>query len=123
MSFRKVVISKYGGPDVLQLVEEKDLPEPKKGEVRVKVLVTSAAFTDTLLRKGMYPDVKVKPPFSPGYDMVGIVDKCGEDAAMFKIGEKVAALTVYGAYSEYICIHQDNLIPFHPGWILPKLSV
>ena len=110
MSYKKVIITKFGPPEVLKVIEEEHLPEPEKGEVRIKVLVTSAAFTDTLLRKGMYPEVRKKPPLSPGYDMVGIVDKCGEDAFVFEVGQKVAALTVYGAYTEYICLHQDTLI-------------
>ena len=78
MGYKKVIISKYGPPEVLQVIEEQSLPEPRSEEVRVKVLVTSAAFTDTLLRKGMYPEVRKKPPLTPGYDMVGIVDRCGE---------------------------------------------
>ena len=71
MGYKRVVITEFGGPEVLKMIEETKLPEPKSGEVRVKVLVTSAAFTDVWIRKGTYPDVKEKPPFSPGYDMVG----------------------------------------------------
>ncbi len=86
MSYRHVVITRFGGPEVLKMIEETELPEPKPGEVRVRVLVTSAAFTDVLIRKGAYPDVKEKPPFSPGYDMVGVVDKLGAGATRFQVG-------------------------------------
>jgi NADPH2:quinone reductase len=109
MGYKKVIISKYGPPEVLQIVEEQSLPEPRYGDVRVKVLVTSAAFTDTLLRKGMYPEVRKKPPLTPGYDMVGIVDWCGEGVTSLKTGERVAAMTVYGAYTEYMCLPQESL--------------
>lgn len=109
MSYKRVVISKFGGPEVLNMVEETILPEPKSGEVRVKVLVTSAAFTDVWIRMGTYPDVKEKPPFSPGYDMVGMVDKLGEGVTHFKVGQRVADLTVIGAYSEYICLPESHL--------------
>lgn len=102
MGYKKVVIKEFGGPEVLEVTEEPTLPEPGFGEVRIKVLTTSAAFTDTMIRKGQYPDVKAKPPFSPGYDLVGLVDKPGEGAAKFNIGQKVADLTVVGAYAEYI---------------------
>lgn len=78
MSYKRVIITKFGGPEVMQLVEENLLPEPKAGEVRVKVLKASANFTDIMIRKGKYPDVKDKPPFSPGYDMVGVVEKARE---------------------------------------------
>ena len=109
MSYKRVVITKFGGPEVLKMVDETILPEPKSGEVRVKVLVTSAAFTDVWIRMGTYPDVKEKPPFSPGYDMVGVVDKLGEGVTHFKVGQRVADLTVIGAYSEYICLPESRL--------------
>jgi NADPH:quinone reductase-like Zn-dependent oxidoreductase len=109
MSYKRVIIKEFGGPEVLKVIEESTLPEPKFGEVRIKVLVTSAAFTDTMIRKGQYPDVKEKPPFSPGYDMIGLVDKLGEGVTKFKIGQKVADLTVIGAYSEYICLPESRL--------------
>ncbi len=109
MSYKRVVITKFGGPEVLKMVDETILPEPKSGEVRVKVLVTSAAFTDVWIRMGTYPDVKEKPPFSLGYDMVGVVDKLGEGVTHFKVGQRVADLTVIGAYSEYICLPESRL--------------
>ncbi len=109
MGYKRVVITKFGGPEVLKMVDETILPEPKSSEVRVKVLVTSAAFTDVWIRMGTYPDVKEKPPFSPGYDMVGVVDKLGEGVTRFKVGQRVADLTVIGAYSEYICLPESSL--------------
>jgi NADPH:quinone reductase-like Zn-dependent oxidoreductase len=109
MGYKRIVITKFGGPEVLKMIEETQLPEPKPGEVRVKVLVASAAFTDTWIRKGTYPDVKEKPPFSPGYDMVGVVDKLGEGVTRFKVGQRVADLTVIGAYSEYLCLPESCL--------------
>ena len=115
MGYKRVVITEFGGPDVLKMIEETKLPEPKSGEVRVKVLVTSAAFTDVLIRKGIYPDVKEKPPFSPGYDMVGVVDKLGEGVIHFKVGQRVADLTVIGAYSEYLCLPENRLTPVPEG--------
>lgn len=114
MAYKRVVISKFGEPEVLKLIAEDHLPEPQKGEVRIKVLKASANFTDTMIRKGKYPEVSKKPPFSPGYDMIGLVDKLGEGTAIFQVGDKVADLTVIGSYSEYICLPEENLIPV-PG--------
>lgn len=109
MSYKRIVITKFGEPEVLKLIEESTLPEPKTGEVRVKILKASANFTDIMIRKGKYPDVKNKPPFTPGYDMVGVVDKLGEGSSVFRVGERVADMTVIGAYSEYICLPEDRL--------------
>jgi NADPH:quinone reductase-like Zn-dependent oxidoreductase len=79
MTYSKVVITDFGGPERLELRAVEDVPEPGPGEVRVRVLVTSAAFTDVMIRKGMYPDVKEKPPFVPGYDLVGVIDALGSN--------------------------------------------
>ncbi|NPV90174.1 MAG: zinc-binding dehydrogenase [Firmicutes bacterium] len=115
MRYKRVIITGFGGPEVLQVVEETALPEPEPGEVRIKVLAAGAAFTDVMIRKGMYPDVKEKPPFSPGYDLVGVVDKLGEGMTRFKVGQRVADLTVIGAYSEYLCLPADRLVPVPDG--------
>lgn len=109
MSYKRIIITKFGDPEVMQWVEESSLPEPKPGEVRVKVLKTSANFTDIMIRKGKYPDVKDKPPFSLNYDMVGVVDKLGEGSTEFQVGDKVADMTVIGAYAEYICLPEKKL--------------
>jgi NADPH:quinone reductase-like Zn-dependent oxidoreductase len=115
MGYKRVIINQFGGREMLEMVEEDKLPEPGPDEVRVKVLVTSAAFTDVMIRKGMYPEVKEKPPFSPGYDLVGVVDKPGDGATRFKIGQRVADMTVIGAYSEYICLPENRLTPVPDG--------
>lgn len=109
MSYKRIIITGFGEPGVLKMVEEDTLPEPKETEVRVKVLKASANFTDIMIRKGKYPDVKDKPPFSPGYDMVGVVDKTGKDVKDIKTGDRVADMTVIGAYSEYICLPAERL--------------
>lgn len=111
MPWTRVRLNAFGGPEKLELETVSDLPEPGQGEVRVRVLVTSAAFTDVMIRKGMYPDVKDKPPFTPGYDMVGIVDATGPSATRFTPGDRVADLTTIGAYAEYICLPEDRLTP------------
>ncbi|WP_027420578.1 medium chain dehydrogenase/reductase family protein [Crocinitomix catalasitica] len=115
MEFKKIVITKFGGPEVLKMITEPSLPEPKPGEVRVKVLCTSAAFTDTLIRRGNYLGIKVKPPFSPGYDLIGIVDKVGAGVTHIKKGQKIAELTVIGAYSQYICLNAKTVVPVPDG--------
>ena len=115
MIYKRVVIEKFGGPEVLKVVEESTFPEPGPGELRIKVLTASANFTDVMIRKGLYPDVKKKPPFTPGYDMVGIVDKMGENVTRFREGDRVADMTVIGSHSEYICLPEKQLIHVPEG--------
>ncbi|GAB5530470.1 MAG: medium chain dehydrogenase/reductase family protein [Roseivirga sp.] len=111
MSYKYISIKAFGGPEVLSLETEERLPEPNHGEVRIKVQATSINFTDTLIRRGIYPDVKEKCPITPGYDMVGIVDKLGAGVTELKEGQKVAALTIIGAYSEYIILPAKQPVP------------
>ncbi|MCK5155502.1 MAG: zinc-binding dehydrogenase [Spirochaetales bacterium] len=115
MSYNRVIIDTFGSPEVLKFVNEDVMPEPGRGEVRIKVTVVSACFTDTMVRKGIYFGMKKKPPFSPGYDMVGVIDKTGPEASLFKIGDRVADLTVTGSYTEYICLPESSLTPIPDG--------
>jgi NADPH2:quinone reductase len=109
MKYRSIVVSHYGGPEEMQIVED-ELPEPRRGEVRVKILVAGVGFTDILMREGTYPGGP-RPPFTPGWDMVGTVDNCGEGVKAAKLGQMVASLTVWGSYAEFICLPEQELIP------------
>ena len=75
MPWQHLRISRFGGPEVLQMVEESTIPEPGPGEVRIKVLAAGTGFTDTMIRRGRYPDFKGPLPFTPGYEIVGVVEK------------------------------------------------
>ena len=107
MKNTRIVITAHGGPEVLKVVEE-ELPEPRAGEVRLKVLATGVAFADVLMRYGMYPGVPPLP-FSPGYDVVGVIDKLGDQVTGFVPGDTVAALTMFGGYSQYLCVAATEL--------------
>jgi len=107
MKNTRIIIAAHGGPEVLKMVEE-DLPEPRAGEVRLKILATGVAFADVLMRYGMYPGVPPLP-FSPGYDVVGVIDKIGENVAGFVPGDTVAALTMFGGYARYLCVSANEL--------------
>ncbi|MEB3336695.1 MAG: medium chain dehydrogenase/reductase family protein [Leptolyngbyaceae bacterium] len=113
MKYRHVVITRPGGPEVLQMVED-ELPEPKAGEVRVKVLATGVAFTDVMMREGVYPGVP-KLPYSPGYDIVGTVDKLGAGVVSLAVGERIVALTMVGGYSEFLCVPAADLVSVPVG--------
>lgn len=109
--YRQMVIDEYGPPDVMHLVNQTRLPEPGIGEVRIKVLTAGVSFTDTMVRKGVYVGVDADFPLSPGYDLVGIIDKLGPDVTGLAVGQRVADLTVYGAYTEYAIRPAKALVP------------
>jgi len=72
---KRVVVDHYGGPEVLTIVEDED-PPPGRGEVRVRVLAAGVSYTDAMLRVGSYLGVP-KPPFTPGYELGGVVEELG----------------------------------------------
>jgi len=122
MSYRKAEITAFGGPEVLEIREEQALPEPGPGQVRVKTLAAGVAFTDIMIRKGEYPDVKQDPPFTPGYDLVGVVDKLGPDVKDLSAGDRVAERTVIGAQADYVCLDAERLVPV-PAALDPAAAV
>ena len=109
----RVVITRLGGPEVLKLVNE-DLPAPARGQVRVKVLATGVAYADILMRRGLYPGAP-RPPFTPGYDIVGDVDALGEGVTGFTSGQRVAGLTMTGGYSRFTLVPAEHLVPVPPS--------
>lgn len=115
MSFKQVVLSEFGGPDKLQVETIPDLPEPTEGQVRVKVLTAGTGFTDTIVRRGQYVGVKEKPPFVPGYDWFGVVDKVGPGVTALQPGDPVADMPVIGGYTQYLCVAADRLVPAPAG--------
>ncbi len=105
---RVLLLQKFGGPDGFAVVE-RPMPDPGVGEVLVKVLAASVQFTDVILRKGRYPDLKDKPPLVLGYDLVGEVVKVGPGVLMLAIGQRVADLTMTGSYAEYRTLQADRV--------------
>ena len=111
MKYKHIVISQFGGPENLLLVED-DLREPGPNEVRVKVLFAGVSFADILMRQGVHPESwnLGRTPFTPGWDIVGVVDKLGNKVSSWHIGQIVTALPVVGGYSEYIFMSSNDLV-------------
>ncbi len=111
MKYNHVIVSQFGGPENLLLVED-EIPEPQSNEVRVKVLTAGVSFADILMREGVHPEsLNRRTPFTLGWDIVGIVDKVGENVSKWQNGQIVAALPIVGGYAEYIILSSDELIP------------
>ena len=113
MKSRRIIVSHYGGPDALQMVEEECL-EPKPGDVRVRVLAAGVSLPDVMMREGIHPETP-RLPFTPGWDLVGIVDRLGDGVSGLAVGERVAALPIHGAYAEFIYLPQRDLVPVPDG--------
>ncbi len=104
---RQVVITRRGGPGVIEVREAKD-PQPQPGEVRIRVRAAGLNFADVMARVGMYPDAP-KLPAVMGYEVAGEIDLPADRA-----GEKVLAMTRFGGQSELVCVRSEAVLPI-PG--------
>ncbi len=113
MRHKRIIVTHYGGPEALHVVED-ECPEPKRGEVRVRVLAAGVALPDIMAREGIHPETP-RVPFTPGWDLVGVVDRLGDGVSGVEPGQRVAALPISGAYTEFICLPQRELVPAPAG--------
>src|SRR5689334_21450355 len=106
---RVVQLSGYGDPEKLEVIDA-PLPTAGPGEVRVRVLASGLEYTDVLIRRHLYPQtMHRRPPFVLGYDLVGEVDELGEGVSGFRLGERVADMTVLGSNAAYRTLRADRL--------------
>src|SRR5262245_31536776 len=113
MRHKRIIITHYGGPEELRLVEE-ECPEPKEGEVRVRVLAAGVSLPDLMMREGVHPETP-RLPFTPGWDLLGVVDQLGDGVSGIERGQVVAALPISGGYAEFVCLRQRELVPVPSG--------
>jgi NADPH:quinone reductase-like Zn-dependent oxidoreductase len=105
----RIIVTHYGGPDALQVLEQ-ECPKPKDGEVRVRMLAAGVSLPDLLMREGVHPETPPLP-FTPGWDLIGVADRLGDGSSRIKPGQMVAALPISGAYAEFVCLPQRELVP------------
>ena len=101
---RQVVITRHGGPEVLQVQEAPD-PQPREGEVRIRVKAAGLNFADVMARVGMYRDAP-PPPAVMGYEVAGEIDLPRERA-----GERVIGMPRFGGQSELVCVKAGKTMP------------
>ena len=113
MKYTRIIVTHYGGPEAIQIIQE-ERPEPKEGELRVRVLAAGVSMPDVMAREGVHPETP-KVPYTPGWDLVGVVDSIGNGATEFQPGQFVAAMPIHGAYAEFICLPEGELIAVPAG--------
>lgn len=104
---RAVVITKHGGPGVLQVQERPD-PELGPKDVRIAVAAAGINFADVMGRIGVYPDAP-KPPFVAGYEVSGTILEIGADVEGFSHGQRVFSATQFGGYSSQVVVPASSV--------------
>ena len=103
------MLTKKGGPEALQVVEQ-PLMQPGPGQLRIRVQAAGMGATDLAMLNGNYPFAP-KIPFVLGYEVAGVVDAIGASVVGFDVGQRVAALTVYGAFAEFLTREVERYRP------------
>ncbi|MFZ1863101.1 MAG: medium chain dehydrogenase/reductase family protein [Polyangiales bacterium] len=120
---RAVWISKYGKPDVFEVREAKD-PDPRPGEVRIRVRASGINFADIMARQGLYRDAP-PAPMVVGYEVSGLIDAVGQGVDASKEGRRVLAMTRFGGYADTVCVdaaqayEMPDQMSFEEGAALP----
>jgi synaptic vesicle membrane protein VAT-1 len=110
---RQIWITRAGAPEVLQVKEAPD-PEPKAGEVRIRVAASGVNFADIMGRLGLYPDLP-PIPVVPGYEVGGRVDAVGAGIEANWNGRDVLAATRFGGYADTVCVPVGQVFARPPG--------
>jgi NADPH:quinone reductase-like Zn-dependent oxidoreductase len=109
-----VRVRRFGEPDELEVVDA-PLPTPRRGEVRIRVRASGMEYTDVLIRRHLYPWVRDRPPFAMGYDFVGEIDQLGAGVTGFRVGDRVADMTMVGSNATYRTRRADQLVRVPAG--------
>lgn len=114
---RAVVITRPGGPEVLSL-EDRPVPQPGPGEIRVRVHASALNRADLLQRLGSYPAPPGAPADIPGLEYAGEVDAVGEGAGLWAVGNRVMGIVGGGGHAEYVVVHEREgiRIPQNLSW-------
>lgn len=111
---RAVVIREPGGPDVLE-VRRVQRPEPRPGEIRVRVATSGVNRADLLQRRGAYPAPAGYPQDIPGMEFSGVVESLGEGVTRWRVGDPVMGILGGGGYAEAVVTHQDAALAVPDG--------
>ena len=106
---RAMLSTLTGGPETLELTEM-PTPEPKKGEVRLRVRACGVNFPDTLIIRDMY-QVRPPRPFAPGGEVAGDIEAIGEGVQGFSVGDRVLGLPGNGGFATHLVVSASKLIP------------
>lgn len=100
MSTAQIVMTGHGGPEALQL-READHPTAGRGRVVVRVEAAGVSFAEVQMLQHLHP-FPPKPPFVPGYDLVGRITEVGEGVQRWRVGDRVAAMPRTGAWQSHV---------------------
>ncbi len=110
----KAVLCVEHGPPEKLVVQDVPLPEPGRGQVRLKVEAAGVNFPDTLIIQNLY-QFKPSLPFSPGGEAAGVIDAVGEGIEGIAVGDRAVVMTGNGCFAEYVIANRAQVVPIPAG--------
>lgn len=108
---KAIRVESTGGPEVMRL-QDVPVPEPRPGQIVIRVEAAGVNFIDVYHRKGLY---QVPLPFTPGREAAGAVERVGEGVSGVRPGDRIASETAVGAYAEYAVVAAERAVPLPDG--------
>jgi len=106
---KKIVISKYGGPEVLKLVDSES-ESISSNQIRVKTHYAGVNFSEIMARMRLYPGAPT-PPTGIGVEASGIVEAAGDDVTRFSAGDRVMGFCKFSSYASHVTMDESMAIP------------
>jgi NADPH:quinone reductase-like Zn-dependent oxidoreductase len=118
---KSIIVNSYGGPEVLE-IKNVAKPTPKENEILIQIKATAITAASTFMREGkpyfgrLFIGLRKPKTQTPGTDLSGIIEAVGKNVTKFKVGDHVMAETGLncGAYAEYICLSEAELVVHQP---------
>jgi NADPH2:quinone reductase len=117
----RVVVCKELGPPEALVVEERELPSPRPGEVRVAVRAAGVNYVDGLIAAGRY-QVRMQPPFVPGTELAGEIDAVGDGVESLAVGDRVFVSFGMGGFAEYAVARADAVTRIPDALDFPRAA-
>ncbi len=106
---RALLCERHGGPEDLVLRDIPDAADPGPGQIRMRVAAAGVNFPDSLIIANRY-QVQPPLPFVPGGEAAGIVDAVGTGVTRFRPGQRVAAITLHGAFADQVVVDAVKVV-------------
>lgn len=120
---QSVVIRRPGGYERLEIIEQPD-PNPGPGQILVSVRAVGVNYADVIVRMGLYSSAKkyVGWPITPGFDTAGVVRAVGPGVSRAHVGDRVIAVTRFGAYQSEIVVPEDQVFAMPADWSFSRAA-
>src|SRR4051794_11028128 len=119
-TMRAVVCKELGPPDAL-VVEERDVPEPGPGQVRIAVRAAGVNYVDGLIAAGRY-QVRIQAPFVPGSEIAGEINAVGDGVDALAVGDRVFASVGTGGFAEQVVTREVAVVKLPPSLDFPRAA-